>query len=1534
MPQNPEIVINSNDKVQSQYTYIQATGSTGSDGSTQGIHLRWDFRDELGEKHLPKGNPLSSYPTSSHFHKPDDFVKVFKTAYIKKYPAVVDFANKMPDRINSGSIREWEFDIPINSILNESVTTTIIIRFSNIAAYNLIASSINPLTNPFNFLSEYSQYTGSHIEVEAKNKLCFAVTLNMVYINESLPGAVKTEAISTFDNKENVISCRKTFNIDAYSGPGQPVPIVDNAVFLIPKGGIIRIEVENIQYLRFNYANVTPLQITVETYHDFIVGTNNADLNNWQDIGQFALTEDNAIAHERLEGPAGSNWGINNWPRFINGLTTNIVNYKDKWDDPLNPEDRIKNGVQSYLLNSTNLNPASNVVVPYETTSEETNDASTEVSYLNLLKLVACDFHIARMLGLGYIDEITISPDPNKYIYLLLYDTVASLGEDPAALVSHFYMTMPTSKNDACLPDTPILSHLSYGLEVPATPTPIQLTDPGGYLPYHDIRYIRLFRTIILNELPYSPVFYENPDEFCSRGKTETIFYGLDYRIQGSGSWDPGLSFDAEYNEVVPIPNHSGSCPIFTHDERNEGFHEYQIYGINWFSRPSTESNILATNETKFPIRNTLLPPSNFSVQLIQKEEPRIFTTISEQTKLQNIDPSSNDDEILVRSTFYWNHVHHMGYQFQDPSFETFKVKADKIQLFFRQNQPDSTRGIITDVISISDEKACVIVGAYNDYTQNPPVTYTPEIISGVHYTSFNSGEKTFLIDSIQDLGGIYNITIYKIVETQLTEVTIGGVGTNEFVAAKTYISPNIDDYFSLTEDISNPDNSTWPKKISNKIIDIVHFETNLKEDGTILTTPHIHTETRSGMDGQNSTLIIGGIFEKAEVAEVPDRDINNNEIPNSRTGVFKITFNGNPLIVHPQPDVYWYKGTIRINYDPDLSLNPNYNDPNSGYELDLGEKKVLEVIDIDQTGANLVLTVVDSTFEIDTSSGGYNITGSYQPILTGTNILVNFHPGYRVYFYAETGFDKPEILPAIGAGSRRSFMGANSIDLSENLESKVSSPALLLALEIIVPEPPAEPSGPIFATRPDFYGKSTYTFDTLVKHNPTRQPYSLIFYRANERSVLDTLYKSSTVDSILSAIKALSETDQLYMNDYWRGLVNANITSGQFTDIHGVFQFPVPDNDQYVIPGTTIKPFDGITSITDDLVVKNAIKGAFLPLTEQPVIYSQIEIGKQTRKSTPVFYDNEGRRLMPDDSRFDPFPMAVKYDEGDGEYWSVRFTDFTIDGASTSIFFYYAVEMTNKMMLGDPSPIAGPIHLINSFPPEPPEIRKATTILDNPVLGINASVKLEINKYLPADKISGIQIYRATNVKDAGSVRTMKLVKTIEQDLQASPPVLFTDIQEQIIDDFSDLTMPPFGDTIFYRLIALRKITNEQGLEENIPSEQSTLSLTSLVDVINPEAPILSFETGEIINPAILPAVLLKWGKTVHNGKYYLYKMNSSGNWGLIDTIITNDENIFYEIGDIIKKDEDDNTVYSRYKVSVENTSGLLNLTDKELTI
>ena len=58
-------------------------------------------------------------------------------------------------------------------------------------------------------------------------------------------------------------------------------------------------------------------------------------------------------------------------------------------------------------------------------------------------------------------------------------------------------------------------------------------------------------------------------------------------------------------------------------------------------------------------------------------------------------------------------------------------------------------------------------------------------------------------------------------------------------------------------------------------------------------------------------------------------------------------------------------------------------------------------------------------------------------------------------------------------------------------------------------------PIGPLFATRPDFYGKATYTFDVAVD-----RPYSLIFYRANERSLLD-VYKPETARQILEETSA-----------------------------------------------------------------------------------------------------------------------------------------------------------------------------------------------------------------------------------------------------------------------------------------------------------------------------------------------------------------------------------------------------------------------------
>lgn len=1551
MSQNPEIVINTNDLVQSPYTYIQTSGSTGVDGSTEGIHLRWDFRKLLGDLHLPKGNLAefnNTYANDSHFYRANDFVKVYKVPYIKKFPTKLNLATQTPNNIISiGSNREWEFDILLDSITTMSISTTIVIKFSSFYAYDVVAASIDPNTEPYEFLKAYSQSNG-HIEVKAKDKLSFAVTFISDYIDPLQSGILQTEAISTNDKIEDeVISCRKTFSVGPKDNVEQ-IPFVDNTGFMQLKGHIHRIEVENIKYIRFKTNNIVPYQFLIETYFDFITGTNEDTDLDWQALGEFSLSDNDNTVFERLEGPSGA-WNIdNNWPRFINNKKVSTANYRDKWRHepgyPTDTDERIKEGVIKYMENSNAANPLANLMYQYETQpGEPTNGAYTEISYLDMLKVVSHDYHIARMLGLGHIDAFSANTGQQKFIYLMLYDTDASLEVLPALQRTHYYMTMPTSILDECLPDEPELKPVEYGLTVPATPTPILLTDSEGYLPYHDIRYIQLYRKLIVHELDYTNTFYESSNEFCTKGTTETLFYGLEYKAKNDPAWlEPTLSHDTEYDEIIPLPNPSEDIntpvndikPVYIHAETNEGIHEYALYGINWFSRPSTISNIKITNATAFPLRNTLLPPSKFAVQLIQKEQPRVFTTIDEQTRLADLNSSSSeDDEILVRATFYWNHVHYNGYQFEDEPNNVYKLKAEEVQLFFRQNAQITTRGVISEVVDLPENKAKIKLGSYDDLTQNPHITYTPQIITGTDYRFFNSNNVQYVIDIIDTIGTDIFVTVHKHVETDLTETQ-----PDEFAASQVYTAPVVGDYFSINEYLQEPNTATWPLKLSEKV-SLVNFETSIDENG-ISCNPRIHKETRTGMENQDAIIIMGGIFESASITEVLDIDTNGDNIANSRTGIFTIEFSGNPLSQHPDyPNVEWYKGTVRTNPDPDPNLNPNFSLPD--YELDLEEKKVLEVVNIDSSGPNLVLTVVDSSFEVDPNSSTYELAGTYQPIETGTNILVNFHPGYRAYFTAETGFDQTEILPAPQTGSRKTYMGSNSIDNNVSLESRVSTPALLNAIEIVPPLSPGLPSGPSFATRPDFYGKSTYTFDAEVEHTSTRQPFALLFFRANERSILDTLYSSTKIDTILSNIEALTDAEKAYMPNYWNALVNADITSGAFTDPldgtsnAGIFQFPIPNNEDYIIPGTTTQPFDGMTTMAgSEDIVKKAILGAFLPLTEQPIIYGQLETGRQTRKNKPVLYDETGNRLQPTDTSFDPFPMVVKFDDGSPNKWTTRFTDYTIDGASTSIYFYYGVEMSNMMQLSENSPVAGPISLINAFPPEPPQIRKVKTNLANPVLNIDTSVQFEINKYLPADKISGIQVYRAIRVEDTKSIRTMKLVKTLEQDLLATPPITFNDIQAEIIDDFSDVAIPLYGETLYYRLVALREIINEQGLEENIPSQPSNLMLTSLVDVLNPEAPEITYESEEINGANIIPNVLLKWDKTVHNGTYYLYKMNTAGNWELVETIQTNDEHVFYNVGDIEKEDSDGNTIYTRYRVKVENASGLLNLSEKELTI
>ena len=147
-------------------------------------------------------------------------------------------------------------------------------------------------------------------------------------------------------------------------------------------------------------------------------------------------------------------------------------------------------------------------------------------------------------------------------------------------------------------------------------------------------------------------------------------------------------------------------------------------------------------------------------------------------------------------------------------------------------------------------------------------------------------------------------------------------------------------------------------------------------------------------------------------------------------------------------------------------------------------------------------------------------------------------------------------------------------------------------------------------------------------------------------------------------------------------------------------------------------------------------------------------------------------------------------------------------------------------------------------------------------------------------------------------------------------------------MDDFV-----PYGDPLYYRLVAMRTVTNEKNDDEEIPSEPSKRIIASVVDVNNPEAPELSYTGDSGLN--IIENVQLKWGKTAHNAIYRVFKLTTAGNWSLLHEIKrNNDEQLTYDVGNLDKVDDDGDTIYHRFKVDVENSSGLLNLETRELTI
>jgi hypothetical protein len=143
--------------------------------------------------------------------------------------------------------------------------------------------------------------------------------------------------------------------------------------------------------------------------------------------------------------------------------------------------------------------------------------------------------------------------------------------------------------------------------------------------------------------------------------------------------------------------------------------------------------------------------------------------------------------------------------------------------------------------------------------------------------------------------------------------------------------------------------------------------------------------------------------------------------------------------------------------------------------------------------------------------------------------------------------------------------------------------------------------------------------------------------------------------------------------------------------------------------------------------------------------------------------------------------------------------------------------------------------------------------------------------------------------------------------------------------------------------VVACRQIVNEQGESELIPSRASNTARTNVADSLHPAPPQITMTSDPLTpaHPFTYSNVNLSWPRTTHNGRYHLYKLNDLGNWVKIYTLQSNAAIIQVDLQTttlasnvLVKEDAAGNTLYHRFRVMVENSSGLVNLEQSELTV
>jgi len=872
---------------------------------------------------------------------------------------------------------------------------------------------------------------------------------------------------------------------------------------------------------------------------------------------------------------------------------------------------------------------------------------------------------------------------------------------------------------------------------------------------------------------------------------------------------------------------------------------------------------------------------------------------------------------------------------------DDIEIFADQLEIFFRNEVPEQINGRIISISDhVSDPLLCVV--ETTEYIMpSTGDTLTPNAENPVNFEGgiFSTYGQNHIIRSVENVTNGVRFILYKRNSNSPIPTIPEGVHGIE--------SPSLelDGLFIAIENMINPESWGTPPNPHSFKIDLPDWQTHREvvEEGSELgeTTSRFVEKSR-------------GIWGEASIERIDENG--------EHRGLYSITFNDVTLGHHSQyqevtsdmmdaiiDSVDWYKGVIRV----------HGSNPNTSRRRILQVEKIMNI----GSGNNLELIVNDIGFSTDSD---------FDEISIGSNVEVNFYPGFKIYLVKNQELDliQSSISPEQGEVVKESIFAMRSLHSTSQKVSKLSSPSLLVVEEVVKAKKPEDPIGALFSTRPDQFGRSTYTFTTKFLH----KPHSVLFYRSNDDTLLHALYDLGTVKLIKNDLDRMGGFEDAYIGNRWQNFFDFEKLEGDgdyttYPQIDEGYKFPLPNHPRLLEEIQNFIDYHNqtfnnnlqlpdLTSLSDVIIpatsgqnsellfidfIKQVVNNAFGPLTQVPILYIDLERnGKDyIPENRPQKIRDENGYILPfeaigpESGRIDTAPMAKEIAENE-----VQFTDFKLDGTSRNLYFYRSREMGNELKLGAFSEVLGPIRIVHSNPLEAPEVVRIIPLQENKALGVSPSIKVEINAFNEQLKIKHINVYRTTSRVNAESVRFMDLVGSynIEDSQQGEKIWSFR-------DEFTDLQETPYGSNLYYRVTALREVVyKDQATGNNIselaPSQPSKIYSTVVAEVYAPNSPELVYESDDTSND-ILSNVTLSWNKSGLNHSYTLYKLSKQGNWQPIYDVTSDQPQIQVALSDTEIQDPDlplfdqnNDPIYHHFKVVAKNSSGMYSLEEKILTI